>query len=106
VAALLQRPLDPTLILNVNVPDLPYEALSGYRGTRLGFRHRSEAVLPARDPKGNAVYWIGPAGEGSDAGEGTDFLAVAQRFVSVSPLSIDFTRHASLPEVGRWLAAL
>jgi 5'-nucleotidase len=106
VAALLQRPLDPTLILNVNVPDRPYESLSGYRSTRLGFRHRSEAVIPARDPKGNAVYWIGPAGAGHDAGEGTDFLAVADGFVSVSPLSIDFTRHAALPEVGRWLEAL
>jgi 5'-nucleotidase len=106
VSALLRRPLDPTLILNVNVPDRPYQSLSGYRSTRLGFRHRSEAVIAARDPKGNAVYWIGPAGAGNDAGEGTDFLAVADGFVSVSPLSIDFTRHAALPEVGRWLEAL
>ncbi len=106
VAALLRRPLDPTLILNVNVPDRPYESLSGYRSTRLGFRHRSEAVIPARDPKGNCVYWIGPAGPGKDAGEGTDFLAVADGFVSVSPLSIDFTRHAALPEVASWLQAL
>ncbi|MGH9641698.1 MAG: 5'/3'-nucleotidase SurE, partial [Terriglobales bacterium] len=106
VAALLQHPLDRTLILNVNVPDRPYEALAGYRSTRLGFRHRSEAVIPARDPKGNAVYWIGPAGEGHDAGDGTDFLAVAEGYVSVSPLSIDFTRHAALPEVGHWLEAL
>lgn len=106
VAALLRRPLDPGLILNVNVPDRSYQSLSGYRSTRLGFRHRSEAVIPARDPKGNAVYWVGPAGEGRDAGEGTDFMAVAEGFVSVSPLSIDFTRHAALPEVGRWLAAL
>jgi 5'-nucleotidase len=106
VSAMRQRPLDPTLILNVNVPDRPYRELSGYRSTRLGFRHRSEAVIPARDPKGNAVYWIGPAGEGKDAGQGTDFLAVADGFVSVSPLSIDFTRHAALPEVQEWLQAL
>ena len=88
----------PTLILNVNVPDLPFEALEGYRSTRLGFRHRSEAVIPARDPRGNPVYWIGPAGAGNDAGQGTDFKAVADGFVSVTPLSIDFTRHAALPE--------
>jgi 5'/3'-nucleotidase len=106
IEALLLRPLDPTLIFNVNVPDLPYEELAGYRSTRLGFRHRSEAVIPARDPKGNAVFWIGPAGQGDDAGSGTDFLAVAEGYVSVSPLSIDFTRHAALSEVGRWLQAL
>jgi 5'-nucleotidase len=103
VAALLERPLDPTLILNVNVPDRPYEQLAGFQSTRLGFRHRSEPVMPARDPRGHPVYWIGPAGAGSDAGEGTDFMAVAQGRVSVTPLSIDFTRHAALPAVARWL---
>jgi 5'-nucleotidase len=106
VAALLRRPIDPTLILNVNVPNLPYERLAGFRSTRLGFRHRSEAVVPAHDPRGNPVYWIGPAGAGSDAGEGTDFMAVSEGFVSVTPLSIDFTRHAALPEVARWLDLL
>ncbi len=61
--------------------------------------------MPARDPSGNAVYWIGPAGEANDVGEGTDFRAVADGYVSVTPLSIDFTRHAALPDVSRWLAA-
>ena len=106
VASLLRRPLDRTLILNVNVPDRPYEQLAGFVSTRLGFRHRSEAVIPARDPKGNAVYWIGAAGAGNDAGPGTDFDAVANGFVSVTPLAIDFTRHAALSEVGRWLEGL
>lgn len=106
VLSLQERPLDPSLILNVNVPDRPFEALEGYRSTRLGFRHRSEAVVPARDPRGNPVFWIGPAGEGNDAGQGTDFAAVAAGYVSVTPLSIDFTRHAMLPELGRWLDAL
>jgi 5'-nucleotidase len=94
------------LILNVNVPDRPYESLRGYASTRLGFRHRSEAVIAAQDPKGNPVYWMGPAGPGNDAGAGTDFDAVANGFVSVTPLAIDFTRHAALPEVGRWLEGL
>jgi 5'/3'-nucleotidase len=106
VLSLQERPLDPRLILNVNIPDRPFEALEGYRSTRLGFRHRSEAVLPARDPRGNTVYWIGAAGGGDDAGQGTDFMAIAEGFVSVTPLSIDFTRHAALPEVARWLDAL
>jgi 5'-nucleotidase len=106
VLSLQERPLDPTLILNVNIPDLPFEALEGYRSTRLGFRHRSETVIPARDPRGNTVYWVGAAGQGNDAGQGTDFKAVADGFVSVTPLSIDFTRHAALPEVAHWLDAL
>ncbi|MFI4868990.1 MAG: 5'/3'-nucleotidase SurE [Steroidobacterales bacterium] len=106
VTALMQQPLDAAMILNVNVPDRPYAQLAGYSSTRLGFRHRSDAVLEARDPRGNLVYWIGPAGEGADAGAGTDFLAVANGFVSVTPLSIDLTRHAALPTIGRWLEAL
>jgi 5'-nucleotidase len=106
VTALMQQPLDAAMILNVNVPDRLYAELAGYKSTRLGFRHRSDAVLPARDPRGHPVYWIGPAGAGADAGEGTDFLAVANGFVSVTPLSIDLTRHAALPTIGRWLEAL
>ncbi len=106
VSAVLQRSLDPALILNVNVPDRPYEELAGYASTRLGFRHRSDAVVAARDPRGNPVYWIGPAGEGADAGAGTDFHAVANGFVSVTPLSIDLTRHVVLPTLARWLEAL
>ena len=106
VAALLERPLDAALILNVNVPDRPYSDLAGFVSTRLGFRHRSERVVPARDPRGRPVYWIGAAGAGADAGVGTDFKAVSEGFVSVTPLSIDLTRHAALPTVARWLDSL
>jgi 5'-nucleotidase len=101
----LQRsPLHASMILNVNVPDLPYEQLRGYRSTRLGQRHRSEPVVRASDPRGRPVYWIGPAGEGADAGEGTDFDAVASGYVSVTPLQIDLTRYTALQEIGEWLA--
>jgi 5'-nucleotidase len=106
VQGLLQRPLSAPLILNVNVPDRPYAQLAGFVSTRLGFRHRSDAALAARDPKGHVVYWIGPAGAGADAGQGTDFMAVEQGYVSVTPLSIDLTRHSALPTVGRWLESL
>jgi len=103
VRRLLASPLERALILNVNVPDVPYEQLKGYRTTRLGFRHRSEHVVPARDPRGRTVYWIGPAGPQQDAGPGTDFDAVASGYVSVTPLQIDLTRHAALDVVGSWL---
>jgi 5'-nucleotidase len=106
VAGLLQRPLDAAMILNVNVPDLPYASLAGYVSTRLGFRHRSDAVIPAHNPKGQPVYWIGPAGAGADAGAGTDFQAVESGLVSVTPLSIDLTRHSALPTITRWLESL
>lgn len=107
VAELLMRmqraPLGRATILNVNVPDLPYENLKGYRSTRLGFRHRAEPVVPINDPHGRPMYWVGPAGKGEDAGPGTDFNAVAEGYVSVTPLQIDLTRHAALDDVRDWL---
>jgi 5'-nucleotidase len=106
VGGLLRAPLDRNLILNVNVPDLPYEALKGRVATRLGFRHRSEPPIRAEDPKGETVYWVGAAGAGDDAGEGTDFHAVASGQVSVTPLLVDLTRHAALKDLGQWLGQL
>jgi 5'-nucleotidase len=106
VAQLLKQPLERALILNVNVPDVPYAALRGFRATRLGYRHRSEAVMRAEDPRGRPVYWVGPAGAEQDAGPGTDFEAIAQGFVSVTPLQVDLTRHAALPQLTSWLGAL
>jgi 5'-nucleotidase len=100
----LQRsPLHSSMILNVNVPDLPYEQLRGFKSTRLGHRHRSAPVVRASDPRGRPVYWVGPAGEGADAGEGTDFHAVASGCVSVTPLQVDLTRHAAIADIGEWL---
>jgi 5'-nucleotidase len=106
VAQLLKSPLQRALILNVNVPDVPYDQLRGFRASRLGYRHRSAPVMPAHDPRGRPVYWVGPAGPEQDAGPGTDFDTVAQGFVSVTPLQVDLTRHAALPELGTWLDAI
>jgi 5'-nucleotidase len=106
VAQLLQRPLPAATILNVNVPDVPVGQLRGFRASRLGYRHRSEPVMRAQDPRGRTVYWIGPAGAQQDAGPGTDFDTVAQGYVSVTPLQVDLTRHAALPSLGKWLDGL
>jgi len=103
VMRLMRAPLHSSMILNVNVPDVPYEHLRGFRVTRLGHRHRSESVVRASDPHGRSVYWVGPAGEGADAGEGTDFAAIAAGCVSVTPLQVDLTRHAALADVDEWL---
>jgi 5'-nucleotidase len=103
VARLMQSPLQESVILNVNVPDLPDGALRGVKVTRLGSRHRAERVVRAKDPRGRNVYWVGSAGAGQDAGPGTDFHAVAEGFASVTPLHFDLTRHSALPELERWL---
>jgi 5'-nucleotidase len=89
-------------ILNVNVPNIPVSAVKGIKVTRLGNRHRSEAVIRAEDPRGRPVYWVGPAGASQDAGPGTDFHAVAEGFVSVTPLTVDLTNHAALDGLRSW----
>lgn len=104
VRKLMTEPLPQDIMLNVNVPDKPYEALRGIESTRLGFRHRSEPLVPMKDPSGRRIYWIGPAGEGQDAGPGTDFEAVERGAVAVTPLKVDLTRHEALPELSNWLA--
>jgi 5'-nucleotidase len=71
--------------------------------TRLGNRHRSEPAVRAQDPRGRDVYWVGSAGAGQDAGPGTDFHAIASGYASITPLQIDLTRHAAIPELERWL---
>lgn len=103
VSHLLRKPLQQARILNVNVPDLPLARLRGFRSTRLGYRHRSEPVIKAQDPRGRPVYWIGPAGAQQDAGPGTDFDAVSQGYISVTPLQVDLTRHSALPGMDAWL---
>jgi 5'-nucleotidase len=106
VTHLLKSPLQRALILNVNVPDVPFAQLKGFRASRLGYRHRSAAVMKAQDPRGRPVYWVGPAGAEQDAGPGTDFDTIAQGFVSVTPLQVDLTRHTALPELTTWLGGL
>lgn len=100
----VQRSPLQAAILNVNVPDLPYDQIKGYEVTRLGYRHRSERIVRSADPRGRPVYWVGPAGGGQDAGPGTDFHAVANGYVSVTPLQIDLTRHSMLDDMRAWLA--
>ena len=80
--------------------------IKGFKATRLGGRHRSKPIVPVSDPKGRRMYWIGPSGGGQDAGPGTDFDAVANGYVSVTPLQIDLTRHGALPSITQWLKPL
>jgi 5'-nucleotidase len=91
-------------LLNVNIPNLPYDKLGAIRATRLGRRHQAEPVIRALDPRGREIFWIGPPGATRDAGEGTDFHAVAQGQVSITPLQVDLTHKTQLAQLARELA--
>ncbi len=100
---LKQHPLPADQILNVNVPDVPYEELKGIQATRQGRRHRAETMVKSQDPWGRDIYWYGPVGTEQDAGPGTDFYAVANGYCSVTPLSVDMTAYRSLDDMQSWL---
>jgi 5'-nucleotidase len=103
VERFMRAPFRQPVLLNVNVPDLPYEQIKGVRVTRLGKRHKAEPVIRSLTPRNEIVYWVGPAGGASDAGEGTDFHAVAQGYVSVTPLRIDLTHVGQIDSVAEWM---
>ena len=104
---LLQNdPLPADTILNVNVPDVPWEAIEGFEATRLGRRHKSEPVVKMQDPRGRDIYWVGPVGAEQDAGPGTDFFAVRNNRISLTPLHVDLTRYRALDQVASWLEGL
>jgi len=106
VINLQKNPLPGDMILNINVPDLPLKDIKGFKATRLGKRHKAESVVCSIDPRGRNIYWIGPAGPEQDAGEGTDFYAVNNNYVSVTPIHIDLTRYNVLDNVNNWLKSI
>ena len=99
-----KRPFGEPLLLNVNVPDVPYESLKGVEVTRLGKRHKAEPVIKTTTPRSQTVYWVGAAGRAQDAGPGTDFYAVASDRVSLTQLQMDLTHPLQIPVVRTWLA--
>lgn len=90
-------------LLNLNVPDVPYDELQGLEVTRLGKRHKAEPVIKALSPSGETVYWVGPAGRAQDAGDGTDFNALNLNRASLTPLQIDLTQYSQIDALGNWL---
>ena len=98
-----RRPFGQPVLLNVNVPDVEHGELRGMQITRLGKRHKAEPVVKSKTPRGETVYWIGAAGTAEDAGEGTDFHAIAANRVSVTPLQMDLTRYTQLEVLSAWL---
>jgi len=99
-----KAPLSHNTIINVNVPDVPIEQIKGIKSTRLGNRHMSEPSI--QDQNDPSLYWIGENGPEADNGEGTDFYAVNNNFVSVTPLQIDLTKYSEVKQVSDWLKDL
>ena len=103
VERLQRAPMSGPVLLNLNIPDLAYEQLRGLDVTRLGKRHKAEPVIKELSPRQETVYWVGPAGGAQDAGEGTDFFAVAAQRVSVTPLQVDLTHVNQIPLLRDWI---
>jgi len=106
VTRLHKEPLPSDTILNVNVPDRPMSEIAGIEATRLGHRHKAEPIIKAKDPHGQAIYWVGPPGAEDDAGQGTDFHAIRNGFVSITPIHVDLTRYQALENVASWVKDL
>jgi 5'-nucleotidase len=102
----LAAPLVAPVLLNVNIPNRPFDNLRGIEVTRLGKRHPAEPVVASFTPYGEPVYWIGPAGLALDGAAGTDFYAIEQGSVSITPLQVDLTHHGQLSQVRTWITPL
>ncbi|MCK6412113.1 MAG: 5'/3'-nucleotidase SurE [Azonexus sp.] len=103
VERFIADPIREPILLNVNVPDIPYSELQGIEATRLGRRHKAEPVVRTVSPRNEILYWIGAAGAAADAGPGTDFDALERNCVSVTPLQIDLTHVGQLPAIRHWM---
>ena len=106
IARLRSDPLPADTMLNVNVPDRPWDEIAGFEVTRLGNRHRAEDCIPQEDPRGRQWWWIGAAGPEQDAGPGTDFHAVRTGHISITPIQVDLTRYQALEQVASWVDGL
>ena len=98
--------LPPRTVLNVNIPNLPLAKIRGIQLTRLGHRARAAAPVRVVDPRGKAGYWIAAAGDVEDGGPGTDFHAVMQGYVSITPLQLDRTFGDGFNSLNDWLEGM
>lgn len=103
---LMRHPLPNDTILNINIPNLPFAQIKGYRVTRLGRRHPSANMIQEKDPRGKVIYWVGAVGKEQDAGPDTDFHAINNDYVSITPLEIDLTRYKVMEDLQYWVGTL
>lgn len=103
IVRLQQKPLNSSFVLNVNVPYCSYQGIKGTKVTRLGRRHRAEGMVRGTDPRGRELFWYGPVGAHEDDGPDTDFAAIRDGYVSITPLSVDMTANSHQQDVCDWL---
>lgn len=103
---LINVPLSEDTILNINVPDLAWQDIKGIKATRLGCREKAEPIIQQQDPYGTPVYWVGRAGAPIKHQAGTDFDAIHNGYISVTPLQIDMTRQAGVDPLQKWLDSI
>lgn len=103
VEKIIRHPMPEDVILNVNIPDLPREQMRDFVTSRLGNRHKAEPAVESVDPRGKPIYWVGAAGPEQDAGPGTDFYAINNNSISITPLQVDLTRHSAMASIEAWL---
>ena len=99
----LEQPFQQPVLLNVNVPDVPEDALGPLSVTRLGRRHAAQPAIKSQNPRGETIYWVGPVGAVQDAAAGTDFGCVAASQPSITPLMLDLTAFGQLDRISTWL---
>jgi 5'-nucleotidase len=104
VSRFAQHAFPEHVLLNVNVPDVPAGQIQGVEVTRLGRRHKAQDTVKTINPRNQTMYWVGAAGAAQDAGPGTDFQAVAEGRISITPLQLDLTRYAQMGLVQDWLS--
>lgn len=103
IRALTSEPLRTGKILNINIPDVPLSAIKGIKVTRCGSRHPANQAIRQRDPRGQEMFWIGPPGATFDNGPDTDFAAIEQGYVSITPLQVDLTAYSAQSVLRSWL---
>lgn len=91
-------------LFNVNIPDCSFDEISEWKITRLGKRHKAKGVVPTKSPNGETLYWIGAAGAACDIGADTDFYAINNNCVAVTPLMVDLTNYDKLSDYNNWLS--
>jgi len=104
ISKLTSTQLPNDVIININIPDLPKGEIKGIQTTRLGNRHKAEPVIQSEDPRGKPIYWVGAAGPEQDSGPGTDFHAIKNGYISVSPMHLDLTHYKAMQEVSDWIS--
>jgi len=96
--------LSSNTVLNINVPDIPFNEIKGFKTTRLGKRHQSENII--QDKEDSLLYWIGENGKEAENGPGTDFYAIRNNYVSITPLQIDLTNTDEIDKVDSWISKI